>query len=281
MNFDKYQKTALTNILTAIRNMPRDGSDLPEGLDLDNKDTIAAILSHPSIESALKNLVEDETMGLKTNWNKLKQQNVALRQQAEDAVANGGDDKHAQKVAQAVLDYFDDENEQKLIENNQFDRVIEARTERVNRDWQKKFDILQKDRNTLAETVETRDHTISDGVITRAIQEVLAIHKPHNLAQSTSLLKNEGIVKLDAEGNPLPFKGDEQLVDDNGEAITLQSYVEGYAANNDYQFAKPVGSGQGGGQPASGKTKRSAMSVKEKSGYVETHGQEAFNALPA
>jgi len=275
----KSKKLDLSPLFIAINNLPRDDGNLPDGLDLTNADQVAAILASPEIETALKALVDDETKGLKNNWDKVKRQNIRLQEQARKALDKSGDED-GNAIAQAVLDYFQDETEQSMIENNQFDRVIEARESRLNSSWQKKLDAANKKSGELESSVTDLQNDINDGVITRALQDVLAGHKPHNLAQSTALLKSMGVVKLDADGTPLPFKGDEQLLNDKNEIIDLKGYVEQYVADNAYQFSSPRGSGSGNGSGGGGSQKRSDMTRPEKVAFIGEHGQEAYGQLP-
>jgi hypothetical protein len=167
--------------------------------------------------------------------------------------------------------------EKKLKDAGEFDKALEARVSKMREDH-------KKEREKLEGEVKTKDSRLSELLIDSALRDIAL--KPEigvlPKAISTVVKLAKDVWKLDKDGKPVAMSGTEQIYGKDGGPITMAEWVSNLKTDHDYLFGQPSGGGAANtgntGTGSAGK-KRSQMSTKEKSDYIEKHGREAYEKL--
>lgn len=226
----------------------------------------------PEVQALIDKAVGEQVAGLKAK-------NVELlgkvKEQSDNLKRFDGIDPDKTK---AMIERFENDEEAKLITDGKIEEVIQKRTERLRADYDAKL-TAEKERADRAENYANkfRQSVVKGQIVQAAVESGVLKEATADiafLAQSQfSLDDNGNAVALDESGEVIIGK-------DGKTPLTPKEWVEGIRESKPYFWPVAQGSGAQGSGGASGATKRSTMTAKEKGDFIRTHGQEAYLKLP-
>jgi len=103
--------------------------------------------------------------------------------------------------------------------------------------------------------------------------------KPEAIA--TLQLMAKDVWSLDDSGEPVAKKDGNVIYGTDGQPLKMKDWIIGQRKDHSFLFNEPVGSGANNRQNVNTSgLKRKTMTTKQKSDYIQEHGQDSYEALP-
>lgn len=167
--------------------------------------------------------------------------------------------------------------ERKLIDENKVDELFDLKFKQFEADYEKEKSQLQ---STIQQLQTERHHMM----ITLALQKAAHEHGVEETGIDDAVARGEKVFQL-KDGKVVAIDGDELLTDGEGNPLTVDSFVKNILPKKaPHLFKTSRGGGAVGGKSSgggfNGSLKRSEMTAKSKSDFIQAHGPDAYMKLP-
>ncbi|MCQ9618388.1 hypothetical protein L1889_18280 [Paenalcaligenes niemegkensis] len=170
------------------------------------------------------------------------------------------------------------DEETRLLAEGKLDEVVTKRTERLRTDLERQV----ADANGRAEKAETFANRFRDKVLSDSIRAAAAKAGALSEAAEDIILRAKGAFKLDENGEPVAYDGEEVIYGKDGKTpLSPLEWAESLRESAPHLWPRPQGAGQTGDkQGRSTGKKRSEMSAAEVAAFTNEHGRDAYLRLP-
>lgn len=230
-------------------------------------------------DEATGTFVYDDLTGLKNALEHEKREKGTLKGQLSQLAAFKDLGITAEEAA-ALRDQRNQQEEQRLKDAGDFDSLKKQMEENHNQTLAQKDQVIERYRKAIEKMMvsdNARAVLASDDIKGNPTLLLPVIRDRVEVAENDGDFK---LVVKRQDGTPMLNETNEPatLKDLFMELRKAPEYADAFKGVNQSGGGAPNNQ-QGGGAPL-GSLKRSAMSVKEKTTYIATHGQEAYNNLP-
>lgn len=198
---------------------------------------------------------EDAT-GIKKNRDELMKEKKALQEQLE-AMKDLGD---PEKIKEALAKIREIE-EKKLIDAGEIDKLLEARTENMRKDFESKLGTSHKALDEAnAQAAKLKERLNREVIDARVLEAANQAGMPRPEAMADILSRGRGVWQVDEEGNPVPMNADGTVIlgPDAKNPLTIKEWAAQLSQSAGHLFMPSTGGGSKGS-----KTGKSGYSSEE------------------
>lgn len=223
----------------------------------------------PADVELLNKKIEEATTGLKSKNTELIGDLKKVKKEQEEfrAKYEGIDPDKVRNL----LSKFENDEEAKLIADGNFDKLVEIRTERMRKNYDKL--LAEKDGNI--QKLQTFTVKAKAGILSAAVKDAAAKAGVLPEALDDVLLRANILFKVDEDGNLSAVKGDEVILGKDGKTpLQPGEWVESLREVAPHFWPRASGTGAGGGSGGKAAKKFSEMDEKERTELYRTNRPE-------